>query len=158
MLLTPSLLGRCSTPEHELPTDAEILQATLSLADQQTLQTLADETPDSDEERLFLSYRAKRLAELQTTERKARFGRVEPVSRDDWAREITEGSKVPEPGTEEENVVRESGPEGEVEGGKKGTGVVVFLFKDGYVLLHISCSHSLAAVTLSSSHSHFPQT
>lgn len=60
------------------------------------------------------------------------------MSRDDWAREITEGSKVPEPGTEEENIVRESGPEGDVEGGKKGTGVVVFLFKDGYVSLLVS--------------------
>lgn len=71
------------------------------------------------------------MAELQSTERKARFGRLYPISRGDWSKEITEGSRVPEPGTDEESAIKESGADAEVEGGKKGTGVVVFLYKDG---------------------------
>ena len=73
------------------------------------------------------------MAELQATERRARFGRLYPISRGDWSKEITEGSRVPEPGSEEESAVAESGNDAEVEGGKKGTGVVVLLYKDGSV-------------------------
>ena len=121
------------SPERALPSDADLLAATLSLADEATLRTLADETQDDDEHALFLSYRARRLAELQATERKARFGALVPISRADWAKEVTEGSRVPEPGTEEDRVRTEAGDADEVDGGKKGTGVVVCLYKDGFV-------------------------
>ena len=46
----------------------------------------------------------------------ARFGRVYPISREDYMREVTEASQVNEEGDEHQ----------------KGTGVVVFLYKDGW--------------------------
>lgn len=45
----------------------------------------------------------------------ARFGRVYPISREDYTREITDASQVNEEGDEQQ----------------RGTGVVVFLYKDG---------------------------
>lgn len=108
-----------------MPTDAEILHTTLSLATPSTLQTMAEETPDSDEERLFESYRRKRLGEMRKEEKKARFGRVYPIGRESWTKEVTEGSKVDE----------EFGEDDEEEGRGVGTGVVCFLYKDGFVLL-----------------------
>lgn len=53
---------------------------------------LAEEAPDSDEERLFESYRLKRLGELSREVKRGRFGFVKPIGRGEWAREVTEGS------------------------------------------------------------------
>ena len=47
----------------------------------------------------------------------ARFGQVYPIAREDYTREITDASKVNEAGDAIE----------------RGTGVVVFLYKDGCV-------------------------
>ena len=49
---------------------------------------------------------------------RARFGRVYPIGRDDYQREVTDASKV---------------DEDEDEGKGRGTGVVCFLYKDGCV-------------------------
>lgn len=81
------------------------------------LQELADGAGNDEEERTIAAYRRQRIAKLQREERKARFGRVYPIGRDDYTREVTEASKVNEAGEEEE----------------KGTGVVCFLYKDGCV-------------------------
>lgn len=59
--------------------------------------------------------RKERLREMQRFQN-ARFGRVYPISREDYTREVTEASKVD---SEDANM----------EG--KGTGVVCFLYKDG---------------------------
>lgn len=53
---------------------------------------------------------------MQREQNRARFGRVYPIGRDDYKREVTEASKTDEEG---------EGTEG------KGTGVVCFLYKDG---------------------------
>ena len=47
--------------------------------------------------------------------KRARFGRVYPIGREDYTREVTEASKISEDGDEDE----------------KGTGVICFLYKDG---------------------------
>lgn len=60
-------------------------------------------------------FRRQRLAELKKMQ-KARFGRVYPIGRDDYTREVTEASKV-----DLEDEERKG----------KGTGVVCFLYKDG---------------------------
>ncbi|CAL1703395.1 unnamed protein product [Somion occarium] len=60
-------------------------------------------------------FRRQRLAELRKL-RHARFGRVYPIGREDYTREVTEASQVD---LDEE----------EMKG--KGTGVVCFLYKDG---------------------------
>lgn len=59
--------------------------------------------------------RRQKLHELQSLQR-AKFGRVYPIGREDYTREVTDASKT-------------DGGEAESEG--KGTGVVCFLYKDG---------------------------
>ena len=83
------------------------------------LREMADEAHDDDEARAIEAYRRQRIAEMQLRQRRARFGRVYPISREDYTREVTEASKVDE--------------EGEEMG--KGTGVVCFLYKDRYVVV-----------------------
>jgi hypothetical protein len=97
---------------------------------------LAEEA-DSDEERLFESYRQKRLAELTREEKRGRFGSVKRIGRGEWAREVTEGSLEEEPAEDgageeerrqdrrevqkEEENESESEEESDGEGGVKGT-------------------------------------
>lgn len=76
---------------------------------------MEEDAIDSDTERMIASYRRQRLAELQRSERTARFGNVYPIGRDDYTREVTDASKL--------DFVGESQV--------KGTGVVCFLYKDG---------------------------
>ncbi|EEB94119.1 hypothetical protein MPER_07120, partial [Moniliophthora perniciosa FA553] len=61
-------------------------------------------------------YLLERIAQEKALEKKGRFGRVYPIGRDDYTREVTEASEVDEEGKEGEG---------------KGTAVVCFLFKDG---------------------------
>lgn len=73
------------------------------------------ETADDDEERILQSLRQQRLRELAAASSKARFGRVYPISRPDYTREVTEASK-------------ESDASAEMDESRKGTGVVCFLY------------------------------
>ena len=74
------------------------------------------EDANNDElERLAEKFRRQRLEEIKKAE-SARFGRVYPIGRDDYTREVTEASKVTVP-----------------EDPGKGTGVVCLLYKDGSV-------------------------
>ena len=84
---------------------------------------------DSDDERMFDDYRRKRLAEMRQDEKKGRFGSMEPLAREDFVKEVTEGSKLNAEGLAE---VEEDEDEDEqvLSRSMKGTGVVVFLFKD----------------------------
>lgn len=54
---------------------------------------------DDDEERLLQEIRSQRLAELRAKQRRARFGRVYPISKPDYKREVTEASAEPYDGT-----------------------------------------------------------
>lgn len=88
---------------------------------------------DSDDERVFEEYRKKRLQAMKQEEKKGRFGSMEPLSREDFVREVTEGSKVGADGTVEEEDDEEDEDEDEgrkARRGLRGTGVVVFLYKD----------------------------
>lgn len=78
---------------------------------------MADDAHDSDTERTLEAYRRKRLAELTRESKRGRFGEVMPIGRDDYKREVTEGSAVSEDGDELQS----------------GTGVVCVLYKDAYV-------------------------
>ena len=79
------------------------------------LRKMAEDTKDDELERLAEKFRRHHLEEIKKAE-SARFGRVYPIGRDDYTREVTEASKVTIPG--------DSG---------KGTGVVCLLYKDGSV-------------------------
>jgi hypothetical protein len=61
------------------------------------------------------TYRRQRIADDKATEKKSRFGRVYPIGRDDYTREVTEASKINEEDDEKE----------------EGTAVICFLYKDG---------------------------
>jgi hypothetical protein len=80
------------------------------------LRELSEGARDDETERFILAHRQKRLQELRELEKKAKFGRIYPISREDYTREVTEASNIDE--------------EADTEG--RGTGVVCFLFKDGY--------------------------
>lgn len=103
------------------PTLASALAAGSPTLDE--LDLLDEAAVDSDEERLIASYKRQRLNEMKA-EGKAtrRFGEVQPIGRDDYTREVTEASKVAESDEEEKH-------EGD---GWHGTGVVCFLYQDGY--------------------------
>lgn len=89
---------------------------------------------------MFESYRQKRLAQMRTEEKKGRFGSMEPLGREDFVREVTEGSKMKQDGSgpEEDEVVdsdeeEQDRPDMLQARRLKGTGVVVYLFKDSCV-------------------------
>jgi hypothetical protein len=116
------------------------VRAVASAADADTLGAMLEgDGLDSDDERMFEDYRRRRLAEMRAEEKRGRFGTMEPLGREDFVRQVTEGSKEGpdgkiEPDSEEEG----KGSDSEDEAGPalvrarklKGTGVVVFLFKD----------------------------
>ena len=80
------------------------------------------------------------MAEMKKEEKKGRFGMMMPLGREDFVKEVTEGSKARLPGEEddEEDDEDDDQDQGTSNSGKlKGTGVVVFLFKDSYVHHHI---------------------
>jgi len=81
-----------------------------------TLEALSGEAPDSDTERMIQAYKRQRISEIKAEEKKSRFGEVYPIGREDYAREVTEGSKADEIGAEAQG---------------QGTGVVCFLYRDG---------------------------
>lgn len=104
--IIPQLPKREDSPEP--PSTAEQRDSALKIA---TVADLDDELEeaDDDEERILQRIRAERLKELAVHEKGSRFGRVYPISRPDYTREVTEASREPAPGTD------------------KGTGVVCFL-------------------------------
>lgn len=79
------------------------------------LQEISEDGPDDEAERVIAKYRRQRIAEIKQDEKKARFGRVYPIGREDYTREVTQASMVNEDGDSNET----------------GTGVVCFLYKDG---------------------------
>jgi len=90
------------------------------------LLELEEEVKDDETERRVREYYEQRLEEQKRQASRARFGRVYPIGRDDYTREVTDASKVNEPG----------------DGKEQGTGVVCFLYKDGCVSLLIVPSTS----------------
>ena len=81
------------------------------------LQELSEDAPDDDTERLIALHRRQRLAAERKDQDRARFGRVYPIGREDYTREVTDASKIDE----------------EDDDNERGTGVVCLLYKDGQV-------------------------
>lgn len=75
---------------------------------------MEEEAKNDETERCIREYYEQRLKEQKRQASRARFGRVYPIGRDDYTREVTDASEL---GDEE----------------KRGTGVVCFLYKDGCV-------------------------
>lgn len=85
------------------------MQATVADLDEEL------ETADDEEERILLRLRQQRMRELSSSSKMARFGRVYPISRPDYTREVTEASK-------------EDNSPSATDDARKGTGVVCFLY------------------------------
>ena len=83
-----------------------------------TPSELGEDAADDDVARAIESHRRQRIAAAQREDKHARFGRVYPISREDYTREVTEASDVDEEEDDDE----------------KGTAVVCFLYKDGWVV------------------------
>lgn len=142
------------SPSPELPTASERRQTALEHASLDEIDRLLDSEGDrrtgaagDEEERLLLSLRRQRMEALARERKLGRFGRVYPISRPDYTREVTEASKVDleadgesDGEDEEEDDGRAETGAGTIGGGsdgpskgkkeRKGTGVVCFLYKD----------------------------
>lgn len=101
-------------PPSPSPPPSPTLEEELDDLTLDELKDLEEDTKNEDTERLIEQFRQKRLEELKKFQH-ARYGRMYPIGRDDYTREVTEASK-------QEST---DGLEG------KGTGVVCFLYKDG---------------------------
>ncbi|WVR05502.1 hypothetical protein IAU60_002520 [Kwoniella sp. DSM 27419] len=140
-ILPPKPPSRSPSPDIPHITHADAVEAIAATADADQLVTLLEgDNLDSDDERMFEEYRRKRLDEMKKEEKKGRFGSMEPLAREDFVREVTEGSRttadgMPEPQEEGDDDEEEEGQGGSSKkGGLKGTGVVVYLFKDSVPL------------------------
>jgi hypothetical protein len=78
---------------------------------------MGEDVQNDEIERAIESYRRQRIAQDLAHQRRARFGEVYPISRESYTTEVTEASDVNEEDEEDE----------------KGTGVICFLYKDGWV-------------------------
>jgi hypothetical protein len=103
------------TPQSPSPPPSPSLDAILDDLTAAELQELGDDVQDDAIERQIAQRRVQRLVEERLDAQRRRFGKVIPIGRDDYTREVTEASKQDEPGDAE----------------TRGTGVVCFLYKDG---------------------------
>ena len=117
--ILPPLPRAPRTPSPPLPPN---FQQILSTKTTDEIETLLLEAEDSETERFILAFREQRLNDLKQEERKGRFGSIFPISRDDYNREVTEASKVDDRDEDEDEDVE-----------IMGTGVVCFLYREGYV-------------------------
>jgi len=106
---------REAPPPSPSPPSSPTLHDTLEGLTLEELRELGEDTGDDDVERIVEQFRQQRLAELNKL-KDARFGRVYPIGRDDYTREVTEASSIDQDEEEHKG---------------KGTGVVCFLYKDG---------------------------
>ena len=117
--ILPPLPRPPRTPSPPLPPS---LQQILSTKTTDEIETLLLEAEDSETERFILAFREQRLNDFKKDERKGRFGDILPISRDDYNREVTEASKVDDRDEDEDEDIE-----------IMGTGVVCFLYREGYV-------------------------
>lgn len=111
-ILPPKEPEQPSPPPPASPTLSDLLED-MTPAE---LGEMGENLNNDEVERLVEIFRRQRLEEIKRAE-SSRFGRVFPIGRDDYTREVTEESKVTVPGDP-----------------GKGTGVVCLLYKDGCVL------------------------
>lgn len=106
---------RPPTPPSPSPPPSPKLEDDLEGLTLSELQELGEDVNDAETERMIEHFRKQRIADLKKLQG-ARFGRVYPIGREDYTREVTEASKI---------------DADDEEGKGKGTGVVCFLYKDG---------------------------
>ncbi|EKM83064.1 hypothetical protein AGABI1DRAFT_111587 [Agaricus bisporus var. burnettii JB137-S8] len=116
---------RPKTPQSPSPPPPSSLEDRLDDLDDAELLELEEEAKNDETERRIREYHEKRVEEEKKEALRARFGRIYPIGRDDYTREVTDASKINEVGDNEE----------------RGTGVVCFLYKDGIPRSDIAFQH-----------------
>ncbi|KAL4065224.1 thioredoxin-like protein [Scleroderma yunnanense] len=106
---------RESTPPSPSPPPSPSLEHLIDDLTTDELRELGEEVTDDDVHRTVESFRRHRIAEERREQKRARFGQVYPIGRDDYTREVTEASRLDEDGDDK----------------GRGTAVVCFLYKDG---------------------------
>ncbi|KAF9228692.1 thioredoxin-like protein [Gyrodon lividus] len=106
---------RATTPPIPSPPGSPQLHESLSDFSPDELRELGEEVTNDDLQRTVDAFRHQQLVQEQKEVKHARFGRVYPIGREDYTREVTEASKVNEEDDQDD----------------KGTGVICFLYKDG---------------------------
>ncbi|KAL9937179.1 hypothetical protein V8E36_003588 [Tilletia maclaganii] len=148
------------SPSPDLPTSSDLRQDALHRVSQRQIDALLDgetvrradgsgrrttvndeeeeddddlklDEDDDEERKLLLRLREERMAQMRVKEKRAQFGRIYPISRVDYTREVTEASKE-DPDRPQGSDTGDARPaENGAEGEKKGTAVVCYLYKDG---------------------------
>lgn len=126
------------SPSPELPTASELRSSALKQATVSDLDLQLEGQLDDEEEKLLEKIRHQRMSQLRAETKKARFGRVYPISRPDYTREVTEASKIdPDADPDTVQAKDQETSKGAANGNagdkqrQRGTGVVCFLYKDG---------------------------
>ncbi|KAH7928197.1 thioredoxin-like protein [Leucogyrophana mollusca] len=104
-----------TAPPSPSPPASPQLEDVLDEFTSDELLELGEDVKDDELERTINAYRRQRIADDRKEQKRARFGRVYPIGREDYTREVTEASKINDEDDDEE----------------KGTGVICFLYKDG---------------------------
>ncbi|KAJ7577505.1 thioredoxin-like protein [Mycena floridula] len=102
-------------PRTPSPPPSPTLEDMLDELTLSEMQEMSEDAPDDETERYIAARRQWQLEHDKMMEKKARFGRIYPIGREDYTREVTEASCVNEPDDENDS----------------GTGVICFLYKDG---------------------------
>lgn len=131
------------SPSPELASAREMRTQALKQATVDDLDVELENELDEEEEKLLDKIRRQRMSQLRAETKKARFGRVYPINRPDYTREVTEASKQDpdadtdadaDPDTyqpdEEQNRKHTQATAADKQR-QGGTGVVCFLYKDG---------------------------
>ncbi|SJX60658.1 related to phosducin homolog, likely to be involved in regulation of pheromone response [Sporisorium reilianum f. sp. reilianum] len=121
------------SPSPELPSAGEVRTRALKQATVDDLDLELENGLDDEEEKLLEKIRRQRMSQLRAETKKARFGRVYPISRPDYTREVTEASKHDpdaHPDAQRLDDEEQSGTNADKQR-QGGTGVVCFLYKDG---------------------------
>ena len=129
------------SPSPELPSASEMRTSALKQATVDDLDLELEGELDDEEEKLLEKIRRQRMSQLRAETKKARFGRVYPISRPDYTREVTEASKA-DPDAHPDAPQHHGDDDDESAGNNNaqsktdrqrqgGTGVVCFLYKDG---------------------------
>ncbi|TKY90833.1 hypothetical protein EX895_000831 [Sporisorium graminicola] len=124
------------SPSPELPSAGELRTQALKQATVDDLDLELENELDDEEERLLEKIRRQRMSQLRAETKKARFGRVYPISRPDYTREVTEASKEdpdanPDAQRDDEQEQKPDTTSNADKQRQGGTGVVCFLYKDG---------------------------
>lgn len=138
------------SPSPELPSEAEQRQTRLDNATLDHIDIALEQDglagdKGEEQERILLRLRQQRLQALAKENKRGRFGRVYPISRPDYTREVTDASKANPDGDADDDAEEEDDGRFETGAGSgtldqsisttikkqhKGTGVVCFLYKD----------------------------